>query len=58
MEKANYAVKTAIIMILCNVDADGANALLGTAGGRIADVVLAQENGADKDAWVRQIRDI
>lgn len=58
LEKAGYAVKTAIIMILCGVDAAGANALLGAAGGRIADVVLAQEDGARKDAYVRQIRDV
>lgn len=58
LEKADYAVKTAIIMILCNVGVDEANTLLGAAGGRIADVVLAQENGAYKDAYVRQIRDV
>lgn len=58
LEKANYAAKTAIIMILCSVDVDEAKALLGAAEGKIADVVLAQENGAEKDAYVRQIRDV
>ena len=58
LEKADYAVKTAITMILCDVDVDKASALLEAAGGRIADVVLAQENGASKDAYVRQFRDI
>lgn len=58
LEKAGYAVKTAVIMLLCGVDVDEANALLGAAGGRVADIVLAQEGGADKDAYVRQIRDV
>lgn len=58
LEKAGFAVKTAIIMILCNTGVEEANALLANAGGRIADVVLAQENGAEKDAYVRRIHDI
>ena len=58
LEKAGFAVKTAIIMILCNTGVEEANALLANAGGRIADVVLAQENGAEKDAYVRRIHDV
>ncbi len=55
LETAHYAVKTAIIMLLCGVDAAEADRLLAKEGGRIADVVLAQEDGESKDAYVRQI---
>ena len=56
LEKAGHAVKTAIIMILCDADVERAERLLKEKDGRIADVVLAQEDGARKDAYVRQIR--
>lgn len=58
LEKAGWAVKTAIIMILCDVGAEEANRLLAAAGGRIAEVVLAREDGESKDAYVRQIREL
>ena len=58
LEKAHYEAKTAIIMILCNVGADEANKLLEAKSGRITDVVLAQEDGVSKDAYVRQIKEI
>ena len=58
LEKAGYAVKTAIIMILCDVGVEEADQLLAAKGGRIADVVLAQENGERKDAYVRQIKEL
>ncbi len=57
LEKAGYAVKTAIIMLLCGVDAGQADKLLAEKDGRIADVVLAQEDGARKDAYVRRLRE-
>lgn len=53
--EAKYAVKTAIIMILCGVDVAEAEVLLTSTGGRVADVVLAQDKGAEKDAYVRTI---
>ncbi len=56
LEEAGYAVKTAIIMILCDVDVEEANRLLAAKRGRIADVVLAQEDGESKDAYVRQVK--
>lgn len=58
LKKAGYAVKTAIIMILCDVDVEEANRLLAAKGGKIADVVLAQEDGVSKDAYVRQVREL
>lgn len=58
LKKAGYAVKTAIIMILCDVDVEESNRLLAAKGGRIADVVLAQEDGVSKDAYVRQVREL
>lgn len=57
LEKARYAAKTAIIMLLCNVGADEANELLAAKDGKIADVVLAQEDGMGKDAYVRRIEE-
>lgn len=58
LEKAGWAVKTAIIMILCGVGVEEANRLLAGTGGRIADVVLTREDGESKDAYVRQIREL
>lgn len=58
LRQANYASKTAIIMVLCNVDMDKANEMLKARNGRIADVILSQEDGMKKDAYVRQIREI
>lgn len=58
LELADYASKTAIIMILCDVDKETANEMLVLRKGRIADVILSQEDGMKKDAYVRQIREI
>lgn len=58
LELADYASKTAIIMILCDVDKETANEMLALRKGRIADVILSQEDGMKKDAYVRQIREI
>lgn len=58
LELADYASKTAIIMILCDVDKETANEMLALRKGRIADVILSQEDGMRKDAYVRQIREI
>lgn len=54
---ADYASKTAIIMILCDVDKETADEMLALRKGRIADVILSQEDGVKKDAYVRQIRE-
>mgnify|MGYP001637999401 CR=1 FL=1 len=58
LELADYASKTAIIMILCDVDKETANEMLALRKGRIADVILSQEDGMKKDAYVRQIREV
>ncbi len=57
LEKAGYSAKTAIIMLLCSVDAGQAEQLLAEKDGRVADVVLAQEDGVRKDAFARRLRE-
>ena len=55
LTEAGYAVKTAIIMILCGTGVSEAEEMLKRAEGRVADVVLAQEDGAAKDMFVRSV---
>ena len=57
LEQAGYAAKTAIVMLLCGVDAAQAERLLAAQAGRAAEVVLAQPDGKAKDAFVRRIRE-
>ncbi len=56
LNRADFSAKTAIVMILCNVDVESARAMLEKAEGKTSDVVLEQKDGAKKDAYVRSIR--
>ena len=39
LEACGYRPKTAIVMVLCGVSAEDANAMLAKSGGRVADVL-------------------
>lgn len=55
LNKANFSSKTAIVMLLCGVEADEARALLTRVKGHVAEAVLSQPNGAQVDEAARKI---
>ncbi len=54
LNAAGFSSKTAIVMLLCSVDAEEARALLSRVQGHVADAVLSQPDGARADAAARQ----
>ncbi len=55
LRKADFSSKKAIVMLLCGVDADGAQALLQRVNGHVSDAVRLQPDGERIDARARRL---
>lgn len=55
LDEAGFSAKTAIVMILCGVDAGEAHALLQRVDGQVSAAVLSRPDGVQTDAFVRRL---
>ena len=55
LDEAGFSAKTAIVMILCGVDAGEAHALVQRVDGQVSAAVLSRPDGVQTDAFVRRL---
>ncbi len=55
LRQADFSCKTAIVMLLCGVDAEKAHALLKGVDGHVSDAVRAVPGGEEADRQARRI---